>query len=102
MRKILFTLMALIAAVLPSTMAAYDFKLDGVYYIINGNEVIVTYETSPEEEDYQGAYRGEVTIPATVIQDGITYAVTSIGDYAFYDCKNVLPLEIIRSMVAVA
>ena len=36
-----------------------------------------------------GEYTGDITIPATVENGGITYTVTSIGDRAFYRCSSL-------------
>ena len=89
MKHLLLTLLVLFAALMPSSMAAYDFQVDGIYYEINGNEVTVTCEYLPDyfpNEYYQPSYYGEIIIPATVDYHGTTYPVTAIGNYAFYKC----------------
>ena len=59
-------------------MPIYDFVVDGIYYNITSDfSVEVTYGT------YGNTYSGDVTIPASVSNDGATYLVTAIGDYAF-------------------
>ena len=61
---------------------AHDAKIGGICYNLNSTtkEASVTYEGN---YDGQGKYQGAVNIPSTVISDGITYNVTSIGDFAF-------------------
>ena len=39
-------------------------------------------------------YAGDIVIPETVAFDGIIYTVTSIGDYAFWDCDNLRSVTI--------
>lgn len=82
MKKIFFALIAVIAALAPSTMSAYDFEVDGIYYEIiwhpEGDLVLVT-----NNGGYEGSYYGDVVIPETVTYNGTTYTVTMIGGYAF-------------------
>ena len=42
-----------------------------------------------------------VTIPTTVSNDGRTYSVTSIGEYAFYYCSSLESIEIPASVTSV-
>ena len=61
----------------------YDIEIDGMCYDINtdGNTVSLKKCT-----DFNS---GNVDIPNTITYNGITYAVTSIGDNAFY-CSDIL------------
>ena len=74
--------MAVIAALAPSTVAAYDFTVDGIYYNKNGTQATVTYKTR------FNTYSGDVIIPETVTYNGITYTVTAIGTGAFNYCTS--------------
>ena len=47
--------------------------------IINGEAVVVGYDVNITE----------VVIPSSIEVDGVTYSVTSIGDYAFEYCKSL-------------
>lgn len=75
-----------------SVISAYSFKVDGIYYDINGDEVSVTFQRSYQEYAgnyiyhtyYDNDYAGRIIIPEVVTFNGKTYAVTSIGDHAFY------------------
>ena len=79
---------------------AYNYKADGICYILNNNNqtAAVTYSGYPYNNDYTGRYQSdlslidkEIVIPSTIIQNDVEYTVTAIGDKAFYDCEsNVL------------
>ena len=65
---------------------AYDVKIDGIYYFIFwwDKTAEVTYNdkyySAYEPANY---YSGKVVIPETIVVDGVTYTVTSIGKSAF-------------------
>ena len=85
------------AAMLPASMSAYDFKEGDIYYNVNGNEVAVTYEI-----EGVGSYSGDVVIPETVVHDGVEYAVTAIGYKAFFNCYNMTSVEIPNSIDSIS
>ncbi len=88
--------MALVAMYATSTWA-YDFSAiaptgQTLYYkIVSGNAQVVN-------EDFFFVYStyptGALTIPDSVTFNGITYAVTSIGSYAFRDCSGLTSVTI--------
>ena len=82
----------------PATAMAYDFKVDGIYYNINGNEATVT---DADGNPYTPDYTGDVTIPETVTNDGTTYSVTSIGNMAFYYCTGLTSVTIPNSVTSI-
>ena len=109
-RNLLFILVAL----LPVVASAYDAEIDGIYYNFSSDEAEVT----------SGWYFETVVIPESVIYDGTTYtvtsigknafygslsltsvtipnSVTSIGDYAFYDCRHLPFISIPGSVVTI-
>lgn len=64
--------------------------IDGFYYVLDqwNHTATLTYETYEEDgaynhTNYSRLNTTEWTIPAQVVQDGVVYAVTAIGDYAF-------------------
>ena len=64
-----------------SNSLAYDFEVDGLCYnILTSNTVEVTGGSS---------YSGTIQIPEKVINNGIEYTVTAIGDNAFSYCYNL-------------
>ncbi len=94
--KLIFLLLTFF---LPATAKAnaYDiFNENGIYYIINYDEisVSVTHREWPEEN----VYSGNISIPAVVTHDGKTYSVTRIGNCAFSNCKNLMSVTIPNSV----
>ena len=71
-----------------SAIYAYDFKVDKICYDTLGTNATVT----------EGAYSGKVIIPETVVYNGVTYDVTSIGYYAFGDCSGLTSVVIPNSV----
>lgn len=86
MRRDVIGCTMLFAALLATTsVSAYDFESDGIYYDITDAvscEVEVTY-------DGTACYSGDVVIPVSVTYDGIDYSVTSIGSVAMYGCTSL-------------
>ena len=85
-----------LALLLPSVATAYDFEVDGIYYMIDGDQVAVTCRSS-----LGGTYSGDVVIPATVTHAGTTYPVTSIYRDAFYKCAGMTSIAIPRSVTEI-
>lgn len=70
----------------------YDFEEDGIFYKITGeNKVSVCSETS-NYNTYN--YYNDITIPATVTHEGVTYMVTAIDDHAFDHCSDLRSITI--------
>ena len=97
------TILLAIALVSTATTAfAYDMKVDGVCYNINGNEATVTYLQyynssslgNDAKYNYNTKYNGHITIPETVTYNGLSYVVTSIGQYAFANCHALTNVSI--------
>ncbi len=64
-----------------STVSAYDFEVNGIYYKIRtGTEVYVTAKNTNSSFN---EYEGHINIPETVEYSGITFDVVGIGSYAF-------------------
>ena len=64
-----------------STVSAYDFEVNGIYYTIRtGTEVYVTARNTNSSFN---EYEGHINIPETVVYSGVTYNVDGIGSYAF-------------------
>ena len=80
--RTLATLVACLALAFPSS--AYDFAKDGIYYLINGTNALVTFK----DTNYN-SYSGTVIIPSTVTYNGTTYNVVQINPYAFKDCTGL-------------
>lgn len=80
-----------VLALLSSLMArAYDAQINGIYYDFDGTKATVTAGDMK--------YTGSVTISSTVTYNGVTYSVTSIGEYSFYGCSALTEVVIPNSV----
>ncbi len=84
----------LVSILLPAIAIALDIEVDGIYYSINGSNATVTYRGTFH-------YSGSVTIPATVTYNGTTYSVTSIGNSAFKNCRDLTNVTIPNSVTSI-
>ena len=77
MKTRIFTL---IMSLFVATMVfAYDAEIDGIYYNLDAENK--TAEVTSGDEYYMG----DIVIPSSIVSNGVTYSVTSIGAYAFSD-----------------
>ena len=81
---------------------AHDFEVNGIYYNKNadGTSVTVTYGDTSYDA-YPNEYSGNVVIPSSVTYSGNTYAVTSIGERAFYSCGGLTSITIPNSVTSI-
>lgn len=82
-----------------SSIYAYDFEDDGIYYnILSDSEVEVTKPFSGTGLIGDKRYSGDVIIPELTSYQNKTYTVTSIGYYAFCGSLNlntvVIPISV--------
>lgn len=68
---------------------AEDFTEDGIHYDISSAE-----EQTLTVVRGDGDYVGDVTIPARVDHDGVTYTVTALHDQAFFQCADLAAVTI--------
>lgn len=74
----------------------HDFEQNGIYYNVldpTNKTVEVTYR-----DTYYNSYSGQIDIPATVNYNGSIYNVTSIGNSAFRDCKDLIDVSLPKSI----
>ena len=85
-------LLSLLAILMPMVASADAVEIDGIYYnlITKAKEAEVT--RNPDK------YTGSVTIPESITYDGTEYSVTSIGEYSFYNCKDMTSVTIPNSV----
>ena len=100
MKKSLLLLFA--AFVTLVTNAQTKVEIDGIWYnlITKGKVAEVTFK-GDSYNSYYDEYSGSITIPATVTHNGVTYSVTSIGDYAFRDCNNLKSITIPEGVTSI-
>ena len=68
----------------------YYYFDDGKAYIANDKDPDITSSSSTNG----GFYEGELTIPASVTYQGVTYPVVGIMDYAFYKSSDLVIVNI--------
>lgn len=91
-------LLALLWALPQSHASAQEFEVDGIWYSVlseGGVKVI----PNPNQSKYT---HSEVVLPDTVLYEGTEYAVTEIGDTAFYQCADLAAVTIPKSVTNVA
>jgi len=76
-------------------LLAFDFEKDGIYYnkFVVPNQVAVTSGTIK--------YSGSVIIPASVVYNGVTYAVTYISGSTFSNCPDLTSVTIPNSVTTI-
>ena len=93
--KVLFVLAILIANCISAS--AIEFTVDGVRYSVNNDNTTVTVAGYPSGS----APTGNLTIPESVTFGGISYPVTSIGDFAFDGCSGLTSFTIPNSVTSI-
>ena len=80
---------------------SYNYQGNTLYYnITSDNTVEVTCYSN--FINYNNYVSGDVVIPSSVTNNGTTYSVTSIGDYAFYLCIGLTSVTIPNSVTSIA
>ncbi len=97
------TVLAAILLLCSTAATAYNLEVDGFYYNITDfstRTLEVTYNDS-KTNSRRDDYRGNVTIPASIDYYGVTYYVTSIGEFAFDDCDSLQSVSIPQSITSI-
>ena len=87
-----------------SVSSAHDFVVDGIYYKITSSTEPYTASVTYQGDyfySYSNEYAGSVTIPESVTYRSKTYSVTSIGDFAFYECTGLTSIELPNSVTSI-
>ena len=95
MKRFFFLPIVLIACSLAA--GAIDFEVDNLRYSVNSDNTSVTVTTPAEGKTYSG----DITIPGSVANNGVTYSVTAIGDDAFQDCTELTSVVMPNSVTSI-
>ena len=98
MNKVIKLIMMLAVLASFQRLAAYDFKLDGIYYNILSEEDQTVEVTN---SGYSKCYSGEIILPSRILWNSKTYKVTSIGDGAFCWCSALTSVTIPSSVTSI-
>lgn len=104
-KKLIILLLALVLPVTafalpPYNYTNYEFEVDGIYYILEGDEACVTFQKY-ESGMHLSDYHNDVIIPPQVTYQGVTYPVTIIDYYAFNYCIGLTSITIPESITTI-
>ena len=97
MRAVLTAVLSLVA----TTATAHDFEVDGIFYNYNGEGTVEVTCQGDSYDAYADEYTGDVVIPSSVRYCETEYRVTSIGEYAFWDCSGLKSVTIPNSVTQI-
>ena len=92
MKKIIITLVALLIPIVIN--ASIDLEIDNLHYYLNTTKKTASVEKSSNTT-------GNVTIRATITYEDETYSVTLIRDYAFYNCRSLVSINIPNGVTSI-
>lgn len=108
MRKYVFYIFTIILSFGGFKSYAHDFESinngETIFYKITSSKFPYTVEVSFKGDNYysySNEYKGSISIPLTVKNNGKTYSVTSISNYAFYYCSSLKSIKIPNSITSI-
>lgn len=91
----------IIALLIPISVSAYDFKVDGLCYNILSQTDRTVAVTRYFGEEYVENYKGDIVIPENVVFDSKTYTVISIWKEAFFGCSQLTSVSIPNTVIGI-
>ena len=88
-------LLLLVLVMLPLVASADAVEINGIYYNLNTDDKVAEVTRNPDK------YAGNIVIPGSFNYDNVAYSVTSIGDYAFYNCSSLASVTIPNSVTSI-
>ncbi|MBR4536810.1 MAG: leucine-rich repeat domain-containing protein [Bacteroidales bacterium] len=112
MKKMIMVLAATLICGVTAVKAQefYDFSAvsssgDTLYYLISNGAAVVTCPGDIDEDDFwpEGITQpqGTLVIDSTVTDNGTTYTVAAIGEYAFYGCSGITSVSLPSTVEAI-
>ncbi len=96
----------ILLTVLISTTGAKSFAYD--IEVANSDGVTIYYKWANNNTELAVSchgsyyyYSGNIVIPSSVVYNGNTYSVTSIGNSAFYECYGLTSVTIPNSVTSI-
>ena len=95
MRKQLLLIMMLLSAA--ASAFAAEVEIDRLWYEVVAKAKVA--KVIQYKNDVK--YNGDIVIPETVVYEGVTCSVTSIGNYAFGGCSGLTSVIIPNSVTSI-
>ncbi len=83
-------------------LGSATIKIGDLYYNLDTSAKTAEVASQDGNSTSNSSYvSGDLVIPSSIESDGVTYSVTSIGDYAFYGCSGLTSVEIPNSVTEI-
>lgn len=80
---------------------SYTYQGKTLLYKVTDNEQRTVSVVPPQSGGSNGWISGQVTIPDSVEYNGVTYSVTSIGNWSFWSCKSLVSVSIPSTVISI-